>query len=39
LPVDDAREDVATDRQAEHLLGKVNVADLLVVEITDGELH
>src|SRR5205807_8193271 len=39
LPVDDPRQDVAADRQPEHLLGKLDVADLLVVEITDRELH
>src|SRR3984893_10293603 len=39
LPVDDASEDVAADRQAEHLVGKVDIADFLVVEIAHGELH
>src|SRR5260370_12991200 len=39
LPVDDPGEHVATDRQAEHLLGKVDIANFLVVEIAHGELH
>src|SRR5260370_13822177 len=39
LPVDDPGEDVATDRQAEPLLGKVYISDFLVVEIAHGQLH
>ena len=39
LPVDDAREDVAADRQPEHLVGELDIADLLVVEIAHRELH
>src|SRR5438128_1242981 len=39
LPVDDSGEDVAADRQVEHLVGEVDIANLLVVEIAHGELH
>ena len=39
LPVDDPGEDVAADRQTEHLVGELDIADLLVVEIAHGELH
>src|SRR6516164_4565216 len=39
LPIDDAGEDVAADRKPEDLVGEFEFADLLVVEISDGELH
>src|SRR5271169_2262500 len=39
LPVDDPGEDVAADRQAEYLVGEVDVADFLIIEIAHGELH
>src|ERR1700730_13478570 len=39
LPVDDAGEDVAAHRQPEHLLGQLDVADFLIVEIAHGQLH
>src|ERR1044071_7553653 len=39
LPVDDAGEDVAPHRQPEYLVGQLDVADFLVVEIADGQLH
>src|SRR5207302_2931088 len=39
LPVDDAGEDVAAHRQAEHCLGQLDIADFLIIEIADGQLH
>src|SRR5947209_19509710 len=39
LPVDDPGEDVAADRETEDLFGEVDITDLLVIEITDRELH
>src|SRR5262245_53473167 len=39
LPVDGARQDILADRQAEDLVGEIDLADLLVVEIGDRQLH
>src|SRR6185437_15058484 len=39
LPVHHARQDVLADRHAEDLVGELDVADALVVEVLDGELH
>src|SRR5271155_1229504 len=39
LPVDDPGEDVAPDRQTENLLGEVDIADFLIIEIAHRELH
>jgi hypothetical protein len=36
LPIDHASEDVAADRKSENLIGKFDVADLLIVEIANG---
>src|SRR5205085_8478956 len=39
LPVDDAGENVAPHRQPEHLVGELDVADLLIVEVAHGQFH
>src|ERR1051325_2933982 len=39
LPVDDARQDVTAHREPEDLFGQLDIADFLIVEIADGELH
>src|SRR5438045_5729964 len=39
LPIYDTRQDVAADRQAEDRFGQLDIADFLIVEIADGELH
>src|SRR5580704_17640933 len=39
LPIDDPRENVAAHRQAEHFVGEIDIADFLVVEVVDLELH
>src|ERR1700719_2122652 len=39
LPVDDPGKDIATDRQTEYLVGEVDIADFLIIEIAHGELH
>src|SRR5262249_44459487 len=39
LPIDRTRQDVLADRQAEHLVRQVDLADLLVVQVRYGALH
>src|SRR6185437_13799267 len=39
LPVDHARQDVAAHRDTEHALVELDLADILVVEVLDLELH
>src|SRR5579872_836650 len=39
LPIDDASQDVAPHRRAEHLVGKLDAADFLGFEIANGNLH
>src|SRR5262249_47368141 len=39
LPVDHAREDVAAHGRPEHGVGEVDLADVLVVEVLDRDLH
>src|SRR5262249_52294260 len=39
LPVHGAREDIAAHGQTEHLVGEVDLADLLIVQACERKLH
>src|SRR5262249_16902976 len=39
LPLDDPSGNVPPDRQAEDLVGQIDISDFLIVEIAHGELH